>query len=186
MSRPRTPTGEELELWQKVAETVAPLAPAGKPPKSEIATKSAPLPPAPRKKPPAPPGPMPKMPKLLAPKPPPGLSPMDRRTRSRITRGSVAIDRRVDLHGLTQAAAERRLERFLRHAQEEDARVVLVITGKGKPSDDARSEERGVLRRMVPVWLSAPGIREVVVGFEEAGRSHGGGGALYVRLRRQR
>jgi DNA-nicking Smr family endonuclease len=125
-------------------------------------------------------------PKPARPKPPPALSPMDRRTRSRVSRGAVAIDRRVDLHGLTQAAAESRLTRFLEDAQAEGAKVVLVITGKGKATSDGRQEERGVLRRMVPLWLSAPGMRSIVVGFEEATQGHGGTGALYVRLRRKR
>jgi DNA-nicking Smr family endonuclease len=40
------------------------------------------------------------------------------------------------------------------------------------------------LRRIVPHWLGAPDLRAVVLGFEEAGRAHGGAGALYVRLRR--
>lgn len=111
---------------------------------------------------------------------------MDRRSRSRVSRGTVAIDRRVDLHGLTQAAAERRLTRFLEDAQGEDAKVVLVITGKGKVSTSGREEERGVLRRMVPMWLAAPALRSIVVGFEEAAQSHGGTGALYVRIRKRR
>ena len=64
--------------------------------------------------------------------------------------------------------------------------MVLVITGKGKPADEGRSGERGVLRRMVPHWLAAPDLRTIVVGFEEAAPNHGGGGALYVRIRRQR
>jgi DNA-nicking Smr family endonuclease len=41
-----------------------------------------------------------------------------------------------------------------------------------------------VLRRMVPEWLARPDLRDLVVGFEEAGRRHGAAGALYVRLRR--
>jgi DNA-nicking Smr family endonuclease len=118
------------------------------------------------------------------PKGPPALSPLDRRTRSRLTRGVVAIDRRIDLHGLTQAAAEVRLKRFLAEAQESGARVVLVITGKGAP--EGSREERGVLRRVVPHWLAAADMRSIVVGFEEASRAHGGAGALYVRIRRRR
>ena len=47
-------------------------------------------------------------------------------------------------------------------------------------------EERGVLRRAVPHWLRLPDLRTLVVGFEEAVAHHGGGGALYVRLRRRR
>jgi DNA-nicking Smr family endonuclease len=183
MGRKRTPTGEELELWEKVIETVNPLAP--RPPKPEVKPIKAAEPPkaGKRKALVAPPVFIPSPP---APPKQPALAPLDRRTRSRVSRGSVAIDRRIDLHGMTQVAAERRLERFLRDAQEEGAKIVLVITGKGKASDDERREERGVLRRMVPQWLGAASLRPVVIGFEESARNHGGSGALYVRIRRLR
>jgi DNA-nicking Smr family endonuclease len=74
---------------------------------------------------------------------------------------------------------------FLHSAQARGGRVVLVITGKGAPTDDYTSE-RGVLRRQVPRWLRLPEFRSHVVGFEEAHLGHGGEGALYVRLRRGR
>jgi DNA-nicking Smr family endonuclease len=48
------------------------------------------------------------------------------------------------------------------------------------------SSERGVLRRQVPLWLALPEFRRFIVGFDEAHVSHGGQGALYVRLRRAR
>jgi DNA-nicking Smr family endonuclease len=60
---------------------------------------------------------------------------------------------------------------------------LLVITGKGTRSAE---EERGVLRRQVPLWLRSPQLRETVLGFETAGPAHGGEGAFYVRLRRAR
>ena len=72
------------------------------------------------------------------------------------------------------------LLRFLRTSHQRDARLVLVITGKG------RSGEMGVLRRQVPQWLALPEFRELVVGFEDAAIAHGGQGALYVRVRRTR
>ena len=74
-----------------------------------------------------------------------------------------------------------RLVRFLRRAQSDGAKFVLVITGKGARSSDP---DRGVLRRQVPLWLGLPEFRDTVVGFEEAHTAHGGEGALYVRLRR--
>ena len=178
--RKRPPTAEELRLWRLVTETVEPF--GERIPFAEPAVEISPPP----KSKPAPPPAAIIAPKPVRPKPPPLLSPMDRRARSRVSRGAVAIDRRVDLHGLTQAAAERRLHRFLHDAQGEGAKVVLVITGKGKERSGGREEERGVLRRMVPMWLSAAGMRSIVVGFEEAAQSHGGAGALYVRIRKQR
>jgi DNA-nicking Smr family endonuclease len=38
----------------------------------------------------------------------------------------------------------------------------------------------------VPHWLALPEFRALVVGFEEAHIGHGGGGALYVRVRKAR
>ena len=81
------------------------------------------------------------------------------------------------------------LLRFLRNAHARDARLVLVITGKGSIKLGARGEgdrERGVLRRQVPQWLALPEFRSLVLGFEDAHVTHGGEGALYVRLRRAR
>jgi len=60
---------------------------------------------------------------------------------------------------------------------------VLVITGKGG-AEDGDASARGVLRRQVPLWLSASGLREAVIAFAPAAAEHGGAGALYVRLRR--
>jgi DNA-nicking Smr family endonuclease len=119
-----------------------------------------------------------------APKPPPSPSgpALDRKSRRRLSRGRKDVDDRLDLHGLNQAAAFHALIGFLRAAQADGKRLVLVITGKG------RSEygDPGVLRTAVPKWLSGSEFRGVVAGVEEAGRRHGGGGALYVRLRRRR
>jgi len=118
---------------------------------------------------------------------PPSLAPIDDRTRRRLVRGAMDIDERLDLHGLTQDAAHVMLRRFLVGARDRGARIVLVITGKGKPGGGAFAQhERGVLRRSVPHWLADPSLRGVVVGFEEAHLAHGGSGAIYVRLRRRR
>lgn len=112
----------------------------------------------------------------------PPLAPLGRRMRTRVARGKEAIDGRLDLHGLTQSEAHTALLRFLHMARARDARLVLVITGKGGRG----AGERGVLKRQVPQWLSLPEFRALVIGFEEAHIAHGGKGALYVRVRRTR
>lgn len=120
--------------------------------------------------------------------PPPGLTPLTRRMKRGVARGKQPIDARLDLHGLTQHEAHGALLRFLKSASARDARLVLVITGKGKILGK-RGEgdgERGVLRRQVPQWLGLPEFRELVVGFEDAAIAHGGEGAIYVRVRRAR
>ena len=118
--------------------------------------------------------PAPVLPKPVA----PPLEPLTRRMKSRVAKGKHAIDARLDLHGFTQHEAHSILLRFLRTAHDRDARLVLVITGKG------RGGEIGVLRRQVPQWLGLPEFRSIVVGFEDAAIAHGGEGALYIRVRR--
>ena len=110
----------------------------------------------------------------------PPLVRLEERARRRLARGLTEIDGRIDLHGMRQERAYSALIGFLRHSQLRGSKLVLVITGKGRESDDAR----GILRHAVPAWLARPDFRTLVVGFEEAGRRHGGAGALYVRLRR--
>jgi DNA-nicking Smr family endonuclease len=116
----------------------------------------------------------------------PPLAPIERRLRRELSRGRAAIDGALDLHGLTQAEAHQALRGFLRHNQARGARLVIIVTGKGGTLDEFSGwpNERGVLKRLTPQWLREPDLRSVVLGFEEAGRAHGGSGALYVRLRR--
>lgn len=174
--RPRVPTAEDRALWDAVAKSVKPL-------KRRTEAAATPDSPPTEKKPTDTPATPVTTKRTSAPR----LAPLDRRLKARIGKGTVAIDARVDLHGLTQASAHLRLRRFLADSQAADAKLVLVITGKGRPGDaQAPGEERGVLRRLVPIWLASAELRSFVVGYEVAGRSHGGEGALYVRIRSQR
>jgi DNA-nicking Smr family endonuclease len=113
------------------------------------------------------------------------LAPFDRRLKQRVARGRDSIDARIDLHGMTQREAHAALLHFLGRVQSDGKRMALVVTGKGVRTGSGVGE-RGVLRRQVPLWFSLPEFRRYVVGFEEAHASHGGQGALYVRLRRAR
>ena len=112
-----------------------------------------------------------------------GASPgVDKRTAVRLKRGQLAIEGRIDLHGMTQDKAHRALEGFLTASQAAGKRCVLVITGKGlRPTG-----ETGVLRNLVPRWMNAPAIRGRVLGFSTAQPRDGGTGALYVLLKRKR
>jgi DNA-nicking Smr family endonuclease len=183
MSRRRQLSDEERALWKNVARSVKPMRkpteaveplsePSPKSPPSKLRAKSASA------------GPTPHV--VALPKSPP-LAPLDRRLKQRVARGREPIEARLDLHGMTQAQAHAELSRFLRRAQADGLRTVLIVTGKGLRSrDHGQEHERGVLRRQVPMWLALPEFRLLVVGFDAAHVGHGGQGALYVRLRRSR
>jgi DNA-nicking Smr family endonuclease len=117
----------------------------------------------------------------------PPLAPIERRLVQRVSRGQRPIDGAIDLHGKRQPEAHRALLDFIGRMHRQHATLVLIVTGKGSIDPDPFGEnERGVLRRLVPIWLSELQLRRQVIGFEEAPRQHGGSGALYVRLRKPR
>ena len=176
--RLRRLSDEEIALWTEVAHSVA---------RRRGAALPTPLNPVRPARPPAPPPTTAEPPAARPGKPSaPPLAPIERRLKRELSRGRAAIDAALDLHGLTQAEAHQALRGFLRHSQARGARRVIVVTGKGGPLDEVGQwpSERGVLRRLTPQWLREPDLRSVVLGFEEAGRAHGGSGALYVRIRR--
>jgi DNA-nicking Smr family endonuclease len=180
--RRRRLTEDERALWRGVTRAITPLKRrAHKSDPSEL--EAAPEPSGkPRKTKPAPAASAAPARSVLARKEPP-LAPIERRVRQRLARGLDAIDRRIDLHGFTQSEAHAALLQFLRRAQADGVKVVLVITGKGGGAHDTG---RGVLKRQVPLWLALPDFRPFVLGFDQAAVAHGGAGALYVRVRRGR
>jgi DNA-nicking Smr family endonuclease len=177
-SRRRQLTEEEEQLWNGIIRLITPLKRRRRPARPAQSVDLAPKPSSPAPARPrseiAPPRPAAALP----------LSPIERRQRQRLVRGTAPIDARIDLHGRSQAQAHATLLGFLARAQAEGARFVLVITGKGG-AGDARVG-RGILKRNVPQWLRLPEFRRYVLGAEEAHAAHGGEGALYVRIRRPR
>ncbi len=174
--RSRNLSGSDRALWNQVKKSIKPLR-KEKPeivPEEFVAEKTS----APKKPSRAMSPPVPSVHKTS----PPPLAPLERRLKQRVARGSVSIDARLDLHGRTQHEAHHALLRFLHRAQDDGAALVLVITGKGSAGDG----ERGVLKRQVPMWLAQAEFRSYVVGFEAAHVSHGGEGALYIRMRKRR
>jgi DNA-nicking Smr family endonuclease len=185
-ARLRRLSDEEIELWLSVTKTVARRPGASVPRPVLQAQVAAPI---------ATPGPATPRdvgrlspgrrnatndrgtPTSLAP-----LEPLERRLKQRLARGQTAPDAAIDLHGMCRQEAFSALRSFLTRAQLDGAKLVLVVTGKGGRDGDGTP---GILRRTVPQWLYGSDYRSLVVGFEEAARSHGGTGALYVRIRRR-
>jgi DNA-nicking Smr family endonuclease len=186
----KPPPLPDFDLWRDVTRTVKPLgkrrhaaSPAGRSAPAAQATRSVreegtvPTRRAPRSA-------------------PPPLTGLDRKSERRMTRGQVSIDGRIDLHGTGIELARMRLLRFIGGMRSEGARLVLVITGKGESPFTRHTlhgsahfhtpERQGRLRRLVPDWLHEAEFRAHVAGFQPAHPRHGGGGAFYVKLRRNR
>mgnify|MGYP001813243750 CR=1 FL=1 len=123
----------------------------------------------------------------------PELAKFDTGKARKIRAGRIDIEARLDLHGMRQSEAHGALRSFLLRSQARQLKWVLVITGKGTFARDGEHPDplggdwdappRGVLRRNVPIWLSEPELRAVVVSYTPAAVHHGGDGALYIQLR---
>jgi DNA-nicking Smr family endonuclease len=103
---------------------------------------------------------------------------LDKATAAKIRRGIASIEATLDLHGHTADTGFAALTRFIAQSKAQGLRTVLVITGKGA------GEKGGVLKRMLPVWLDETALRGQIIAYDNAGPKHGGGGAWYVRIKR--
>ncbi|HWE74194.1 MAG TPA: Smr/MutS family protein [Stellaceae bacterium] len=163
----RAVKSEERALWRETMRGVTPYRPepppeivVPPPPPRETKARRVPAS-APPASPPA--------------RPAKTIDALDRRTATRLKRGILAIEARLDLHGMTQAEAHDALTRFIARAQKHGSRAVLVITGKS-----------GVLHGTVPRWLEEGDNRSRILAIRRAHAQHGGAGALYLMLRRVR
>ena len=84
----------------------------------------------------------------------------------------------LDLHGLGVREAVAETERFLRHAQGGDQRIVRIVYGKGHGSPGGK----GVLRDVIPRWLEREGAA-LVERYQRVPDASGADGAVRVWLR---
>lgn len=204
MTRRKTPgtskstlSQEDTALWDHAAQSVEPLRAKPRVPGSTHVGEAATFAPTPRhghaETRSAPPSPKPRheLPRTSAHRPPPHLADFDRKKAKKLAAGREEIHARIDLHGMRQSQAHAALRAFLLACHADGRRNVLVITGKGGPPREEEpgligyldTNERGILKRNVPLWLAEPELRAIVVSYRAAAQLHGGTGALYVHLR---
>ena len=173
---------EEAELWAKVTATIRPLS-------REQVNAALPtlLPPK------LPPGPM--GPRVKG--PPPRLTPpplpakkahrdatLDGSWDRKLTKGAVAPDRTLDLHGHNLDGAWDAIDQGLERAIAAGDRVVLLITGHYRAGEPP--VVRGRIRAAVHDWLAHSRHARHIAAVRGAHPRHGGGGSLYLILRRPR
>jgi DNA-nicking Smr family endonuclease len=90
----------------------------------------------------------------------------------------AAPEKKLDLHGLRADDAARQVVTFVRAAQREGKRVVLIVHGRGQRSAGGV----GVLPDVVLETLSRGGAAPVVRAFMSAPQRQGGAGAVVVFL----
>lgn len=111
---------------------------------------------------------------------------IDRNTAEKFVKGKMQIDGRLDLHGYTENQAYDKLVSFILEAYQCQKRCLLIITGKGKSPKYWYEEKTGILKDLVPKWLNHHPVRPLILSFSYAKQNHGGQGAIYVLLKRNR
>lgn len=167
---------DEAELWARVTASIRPLS---RDPK-EACPIAATLPASPKPK-AGPPSPR-------RPEVPPNRTEnlrsatldggWDRRLRS----GRVEPDRVLDLHGYNLDRAWGAIDHALERAISSGERVLLLITGHERRGDPPL--ERGRIRAAVHDWLAVSRHAPRIAAVRGAHRRHGGGGSLYIILRK--
>ncbi|MCH2486171.1 MAG: Smr/MutS family protein [Erythrobacter sp.] len=195
MSAPRGLSTEEAEAWEKVAATVKPLDARDPPRKGEgnhakhdggaaIASGFAATPP---KASPKPRVPLHHSAARHGPPPRSGEVGLDSHWERRLKGGTLAPDFTLDLHGHGLDAAYSRLMSGVAQARAMEARTILLVTGKPRPVAAAdRGSSRGAIRAKVLDWLAASSHHSAIAAVRTAHRKHGGDGALYIVLKRER
>jgi DNA-nicking Smr family endonuclease len=106
-----------------------------------------------------------------------------RKTERAMRDGSLPLDAKLDLHGMTQSQAFAMLEKFMVAQVKKGNRNLLIITGKGSAG---QASDRGVLRSSLPQWLENLSVATHILSLRQAAPKHGGTGAFYVILKRRR
>ena len=170
----RSLSPEEAELWARVAATIRPLSREKTQPQAVVKSAKA----------------VAERPIAKARKPVGGVaaSPkvgttLDGSWDKALSKGSVEPDRTVDLHGKTLDSAWHAIDQSLERAIAAGDRVVLLITGHHRPGDPP--VERGRIRAAIHDWLAASRHAGRIAAVRGAHRRHGGGGSLYLVLRRR-
>ncbi len=199
MRPPRGLSDEESDAWARVAASVTPLhnspssgakaqredgASAAKPAPSRAALLDRPVPvkSAPKQ--------------IVAVRSPPVAPPprsgqdrsgLDGHWERKLRAGSLSPDFTLDLHEHSLDAAYNRVLGGIDIARETGARVILIIAGRERPTHAAdRAEKRGAIRAKLLDWLAASRHASAIAAIRKAHRRHGGEGALYVILKRDR
>lgn len=198
MSHPRGLTAEESAAWEKLAQSVTPIAgrvrkamPVAKVTAAPAAAKPAPANQAKPKRKVAPKAPVASRTTPLVMAPPATArrafhSELDSRWNRKLKNGQIAPDYTLDLHGHTLDSAYSRIMSGLDQANAMNARLVLVVAGRERPVDPAdRASKRGAIRAKLLDWLAVSHHADNIAAVRRAHIRHGGDGALYLVLKRR-
>ena len=102
----------------------------------------------------------------------------------KLSRGLIAPDVAIDLHGHNLATAYATLDHALEQSVRMGDRLILLVTGKPPRPESERPHARGAIRAAVGDWLGGSRHAAAIAAVRAAHPRHGGAGALYIVLRK--
>ncbi|MCM1000895.1 MAG: Smr/MutS family protein [Wolbachia endosymbiont of Melophagus ovinus] len=106
---------------------------------------------------------------------------LDYNTKSKVDRGKYSISDKLDLHGYNIEDAYCKLIDFIIKNYRAGNRCLLIITGHGSATG-----KTDTIKNNLNKWLNDTKIQHMILYYQQATKKHGGKGAFYVLLRRNR
>ena len=109
-----------------------------------------------------------------------------------IKKGSFHIDKKIDFHGKSLLESEGQFNNTIIESYNSGQRCLLFVTGKGlfKSKNFEESEKpklyHGIIRASFVEWARSKKFSKYILSFEQASIEHGGDGAFYVYLRKNK
>ena len=112
--------------------------------------------------------------------------------RKNIKRNILKIDKKIDFHGRGLLEAEEIFSSTISECFNKNKRCLLFVTGKGLFKNKKHEHENkpqlyhGIIRAEFFNWVKSKKFSKHILSFEQASIEHGGDGAFYVYLRKNR
>ena len=109
-----------------------------------------------------------------------------------IKKGSFHIDKKIDFHGKSLLESEEQFNNTIQESFISGQRCLLFVTGKGlfKSKNYEESDKpklyHGIIRTAFVEWARSKKFSKYILSFEQASTEHGGDGAFYIYLRKNK
>ena len=109
-----------------------------------------------------------------------------------VKKGSFQIDKKIDFHGKSLSESEERFNSTILECYKKNQRCLLFVTGKGLfksknyEQNDKPKLYHGIIRSTFVEWAKSKKFSKYILSFEQASIQHGGDGAFYVYLRKNK
>ena len=117
------------------------------------------------------------------------------KTNKMLRKGQVFIDKKIDFHGKILSQAEDEFQKTVIESYKQKKRCLLFVTGKGLNKqknlfdgglDKSPKLFYGKIREAFLGWVKKPEMSKYILTTNKAGFEHGGDGAFYVYLRKNK